>query len=743
MFWTVVSEQLDAGISAGGRGRLLAVLRDRFPAHHLFGGPARLPPGPRLPARPIREMIDPFDLEVHPAIDAGAAAEGLPPLPRYVLREHDHELRVIVARAAEGASGIAVLVGGSSTGKTRACWEAIQSLPDEWRLWHPINPGRVEAALDELPRIGPRTVIWLNETQHYLLTTPPEVGERVAAGLRELLRDPDRQPVLILGTLWPDYWETITIRPGAGQPDLHTQARDLVTDADIPLPDAFSGQAFSALRGAASGDPRLADAATHAVDGQITQYLAGAPELLARYRNALPAARALIEAAMDARRFGHGHALPHQLLEAAAPGYLTDQEWDSLDDDWFARALTYTAASCRGACGPLTAIRPRPGQPAPQKPYYRLADYLEQHGRVVRRTQWAPAALWDALVAHAAPDDTLQIAVSADQRRLDRCAFPLFTRAAEAGDKSAALRLVQMLARRRDLDGLQARADAGDGYARAQLTHLLARNGDEDAERNLRDRADARDRHAAFELINLLGGRGDLDELRTRADAGSDFATIELFNRLLERGEQEEAERFLRERVASGSKIAARALVEHLVGRGADQEAERILRADPNADEFSTLRLYSLLAERGDQEAEQLLRTQADDGDPGAHFLLINLLARRGEAEELLTRARQGDQGAAATVAYRLVENGHDEEAEPFLRDLADANIGLGPTMLADLLARRGDLDGLQERVALGNAYAAGPLADLLEQRGDHDEAARLRRFGFNADGSIATSDMD
>jgi hypothetical protein len=37
-------------------------------------------------------------------------------------------------------------------------------------------------------------------------------------------------------------------------------------------------------------------------------------------RRAGPAAKALIEAAMDARRLGHSPALPHALLEAAAPG---------------------------------------------------------------------------------------------------------------------------------------------------------------------------------------------------------------------------------------------------------------------------------------------------------------------------------------------------------------------------------------------------------------------------------------
>ena len=56
----------------------------------------------------------------------------------------------------------------------------------------------------------------------------------------------------------------------------------------------------------------------------MIQFLAGAPELLARYRNAPPAAAALIHAAMDARRLGMGIGLPQAFLEAAAPGYLTD-----------------------------------------------------------------------------------------------------------------------------------------------------------------------------------------------------------------------------------------------------------------------------------------------------------------------------------------------------------------------------------------------------------------------------------
>jgi hypothetical protein len=124
-----------------------------------------------LPGRPLREVCDPFELEVHRPAQPETAHESLPVLPLYVTREHDGELARVVAAAAGGSSGIAVLVGGSSTGKTRACWEALQLLRDQkpgWRLWHQIDPSRPSAMLRELPAIRPRTVVWLNDAQFYL-----------------------------------------------------------------------------------------------------------------------------------------------------------------------------------------------------------------------------------------------------------------------------------------------------------------------------------------------------------------------------------------------------------------------------------------------------------------------------------------------------------------------------------------------------------------------------------------------
>ena len=274
----------------------------------------------RSAARPLDEVTDPFALEVHRPVQPEDPQPGLPALPAYVPRGHDTELGSVVRAAAEGSSGIAVLVGGSSTGKTRACWEALQLLrdrPEQWRLWHPIDPSRPDAALRELPGIGPRTVVWLNEAQFYLDVADGGLGERVAAGLRELLRDPARAPVLVLATLWPQFWDGLTARP-AGGADPHAQARELLAGHDITVPAAFTAAQLQRLGEA--GDARLAQAAAGAQDGQVIQFLAGAPELLARYRNAPPAAAALIDAAMDARRLGMGPACRRPSWKPPRPG---------------------------------------------------------------------------------------------------------------------------------------------------------------------------------------------------------------------------------------------------------------------------------------------------------------------------------------------------------------------------------------------------------------------------------------
>ncbi|MFF8177757.1 hypothetical protein [Streptomyces chartreusis] len=403
----------------------------------------------------VRLVLD-GGLGVHPALDTGGASDRFGILPAYIPRDHDRRLKAVVNDAAAGRSGIVVLVGGSSTGKTRALWEALGELPDSWRLWHPLSPTAPDATLAALADIAPKTVVWLNEAQHYL--DPDPLGEQVAAGLRVLLNDPSRAPVLVLGTLWPEHWDTLTTRTS---PDRHAGARELLGGHKIDVPDAFTAADLAVLD---TCDPRLAQAAQHAKGTQITQYLAGVPSLMDRYHAARGATLALIHAAMDARRLGAGLHLPLDWLADAAPGYLDDDEYHTLDANWLTQALAYVTTPCNGIPAILTLVttsgprnqrtRRRPaehGTPASQParsdkgPLYLLADYLEQHSRHQRAEIIPPIDFWTAAAHHAHPADLATLGDAAGDRGLYRDAAQLHKHATTHGDPQAALTLVTHL----------------------------------------------------------------------------------------------------------------------------------------------------------------------------------------------------------------------------------------------------------------------------------------------------------
>lgn len=169
-----------------------------------------------------------------------------------------------------------------------------------------------------------------------------------------------------MATLWP----AVLGRPERPSPaagaDPHAQARELLDGHDITVPAAFTAAQLQRLGDA--DDARLTQAAAGARDGQVVQFLAGAPELLARYRHAPPAGAALIHAAMDARRLGMGTALPQAFLEATASGYLTDTDWDTLGEAWLEQALAYMAVPAKASAGRSPAfarVRPDPAHPGP------------------------------------------------------------------------------------------------------------------------------------------------------------------------------------------------------------------------------------------------------------------------------------------------------------------------------------------------------------------------------------------
>ena len=724
----------------GMLARLAAEVRDALP---------RPDSGVTVAGRPLGEVTDPFVLEVHRPVQPEDAPPGLPLLPPYVPREHDQVLGQVVRAAADGRSGIAVLVGGSSAGKTRACWEALALLRSQdppWRLWHPIDPSRPDAALAELAGIGPRTVVWLNEAQFYLAPAEAGLGERVAAGLRELLRDPGRAPVLVLATMWPRFWHALTARADDGE-DRHGQARELLAGHDITVPAAFTPAQMGQL--ARTADARMALAARSAHDGEVIQFLAGAPELLARYRNAPPAAAALIDAAMDARRLGMGVGLPQAFLEAAAPGYLTDDQWDGLGEDWLEQALAYTAVPCKGARGPLTRIRPRPAsraargrgdQPASLAaaagPLYRLADYLDQHGRAHRASQIPPAEFWSAAAAHAAPGDQAELGVAAYVRGLYRDAAQLHKNAAASGDLRAAFYLsdppASLRADPRPARWAAAHAALDNPADVARLLDSLREAGADEQAAALASRAAA---HVAVDapygvalLLSSLREAGADEQAAALAARAAAHAPLDdplavawLLGSLWRAGAHEQT-------AALAARAAAHAAPDNPLGMaellgslrraGAHEQAAALLARDPaahaaldNPGDVASL-LDSLREAGADEQAAALLAR-----DPAAHAALDDLLGVVGLLGQL--REAGADEQAAALAARAAAHAALDNPGA--VAWLLHAVRGVGADEQAAVLAARA-----AAHAALDNPGGVAELLVRLREAGADEQAAAL-----------------
>ncbi len=207
------------------------------------GGGASRHPAP--PGQPLSSFSNPFSLEVHEAIRPVNGGEGLPTLPAYVRRSHDQKLRVTIDLALSGNSSMAVLLGDSSTGKTRAAWEAIQRLPEEWKLWHPSTQA---SFMDSLDAVEPHTVLWLNEIHRFLITSDEAQDERTAGALRRALGDPTKAPVLILGTIWHEYWQSWCASPA---PLTNGGSHEAALPGE--LPDPGSGDVLRTRAGRAEG----------------------------------------------------------------------------------------------------------------------------------------------------------------------------------------------------------------------------------------------------------------------------------------------------------------------------------------------------------------------------------------------------------------------------------------------------------------------------------------------------------
>ena len=294
------------------------------------------------------------------------------PMPAYVRRPHDELLRAVLDPAVP-ASRLVVVRGGSSTGKTRAAYEAVADRLADWQLDYPLDPGALAARLEA--GIPARTVLWLGELRQY---ADADGGAAVLGRLADLL---EGEGHLVITTMWPEHWNTYTAaaRAGPGTADPAGTAGRLLerlpelTGSDparidparggvIDVPDQFTAADLDAA--ARTGDPVLAEAAAAAAsagqDGQVTQYLAGVPDLLRRYAGpgGDPYGQAVITAAMDATRLGHASPLPAALLQEAAVGYLTGPQRTKDIASWRDTALAWATEELNGAVRALQPVPP-------------------------------------------------------------------------------------------------------------------------------------------------------------------------------------------------------------------------------------------------------------------------------------------------------------------------------------------------------------------------------------------------
>lgn len=694
-----------------GRASVRSALRRGAEARHRLGSEDLVAQEGRTPTqkseagRPVTAW-DAVALGVHRPIAASACAlttPSIPSMPIYVRRDHDSRLCRMTDSARSAATAV-VLVGGSSTGKTRSAVEAVRASVPDWRLVFPTTAARLSQLLEEGEELA-RTVIWLDELQTYL---EGGQGERVAAALREL-QHRARFPVMVIGSIWPRFWQQFTVEPSVSGRDSHRQARQFLRGVHrVNVPRGFTDGELRQAHHFARTDSRLRAALSAAGETRaFVQNLAGGPALIDAYDDAEAAVRAVLTVAMDAWRLGCRSPLPHRTLERAAADGLPGAE-KHRGRQWFATALAETGRPVRGAIAPLSRVD------VAGRPYYKLADYLAQHGYSIRHGCAPACALWQALVRAPLPvEDVSRLASAAFARGYYRYADSLWRRLANAGDTEAARRLAELsehLGRRGEARRWRGRAaTAGDEETRFPVA-AVAPDGGNETEQPYRTPGS----QAGGWLTELLvdGGHGDAvrewetgrpgaprqeEERKAEADRAEPASAMDglsgspspelaagaslqkawqlpLLSELLDEvAAGAMVERIWERAVSTGDEAAALALVErlgHLVVSRIPEQEVRLREAAGRGSRADSWALAGLLEGTGRvEQAEAVWRAAAESGEAEAMWRLADLLVsteRVEEAEEWWRKAADTDSdlGMMARLTAVLCRAGRVEDAE-------------------------------------------------------------------------------
>ncbi|MGW7523591.1 hypothetical protein [Streptomyces sp. NPDC054783] len=734
------------------------------------------------PPRPIADWT-PAQLGVHPAIAGVEGISSLFVLPKYVTRGYDERLRMqLRAIASNGGVELILIRGESCTGKTRSAYEAIRECLPTWKLTFPKDSASLLSVCTS-GVIEPRTVIWLNEAQNYLASDDKEA---CAAALRRTLERTG--PVVIIMTLWPEYYRLL-INEGQAPAGEVTQVKSLLAQASqYVVPNQLTDPELAILSHEAYRDPPLAAALKAAANtGRMTQILAAGPDLVDHYEH--PSApygyygKALIAAAMDARRFGVSEPLRIDFLTAAAPGYLTDSQRAEAPEDWAGRAVEYAQRRVKHVTSAFSPV-PKSKGIGCLPGVVELADYLHHYGRKSRALLCPPETFWEAAALWEGDAESVEyLALAAMQRMRIGNATELAERAASMGASGALWELSFHCTERRDYDQadriLRQLGESGDPEAWVTLASMKEDVGQIQAAHELYIKAAGMGHHKGLREWAGVESINDREEsalwiyrlLLSRGDTESYFGMASLLERF---GELEEAEGMYRKAANLGDFQAMQALERLLESSGRKEEAQNYAVPESLQADSGTLLELMLSYEIGGKrsEADQIFWKLIDRGEEDhAAFLAWDRAAKGGiaGAERIAHEAAErGFTATLRTVVVQLMRDGNEKDTERLIERLAevgetplesdyslylerrgysekaeyiaasDERLGSHNLLqIARYRAGHGDVDSARKLtlrlIENGEPWALAYLAELEEMRGDLAESERLARKAVDA----------
>jgi TPR repeat protein len=713
------------------------------------------------PSDPLRTVgkWSAVDLGVQPAIDplTRDPTDTATSLPEYLRREHDDKLRDRLQKAKSGKNGagiLVVLVGGSSIGKTRALYEAVTECLPDWPLLAPHNSEELSRwlATDAVDR---QTVLWLDEAQRFL--------PALAADLHDLLR---RIPELaVVATMWPDYWDRLqppADNPPNMDPEQTWAVRQLLQHHRpcIRVADRINKNQLPQLDRLARHDPRIRAALRAGQrDGRVVQHLTGGPDLVDRYDNDgfTRGERAVITAAVDARRLGHTTSLQPEFLAEAAAAQLTAEARVTYDPQWIETTLRTLCHDptrrVRGALTALTAERTAPDVGPPDG--YHPADYLHQH---LRRSHLVPpTAFWNAAREHArTTEDLTALGQAAWERCRLRLAAELHQRAADRGSTDALLWLGHLheMAKRDELarDWFRRAADAGSSHGMISLGELYEKDQQlTEAECLYQQAADAGEPHGYVKLAVLREKAGLPDQAEVladcAADAGESFGWVELAQLRRNYGgipDLAGAEPAWKRAAEIGDTYAFVQLADLHRRVGNHEQAVTFARTAADAGDIDGLTLWADLCEKAGRrdEAEALHIRAADTGLSHALSSFAGFRERTGQPDEAekiaLQGANEGHPFALIEVA-ELREAQSPRDAERLYCMAIEAGQGYALNRLLDMDNRSTPLEEIETMAQRGaDSGDAWALQEFARRNPNVIRLRNLTTYGLEPDGSAS-----